>query len=188
MCLPHPVCNGLMEVAFSTIRQQIVPGYAFFWKEQPSARTWLPPSRQQSSCRRQNQHRLFASGPGYRLRSRHAKFFRCVFSEVSWEGTCSARRLSLVGWISVEHLILRDQALRAFSKEYLVAELDGRAHLAALDQVGVGLKNGIYLFAVGYLFAVERAPTRLIDHMIPQRAKVLDLLAELPPRPIRQYR
>src|ERR1700736_3941222 len=39
--------------------------------------------------------------------------------------------VDLVGWISVQHLVLRDQASRAFREEYLVAKLDGRSHLAA---------------------------------------------------------
>src|SRR5215471_16429457 len=56
------------------------------------------------------------------------------------------------------------EALRAFGEEDLVPELDGRAHLTALDQVGMRLKNGIDLLAIGDLLSVERAPARLIDH------------------------
>src|SRR6187431_3278978 len=43
----------------------------------------------------------------------------------------------LVGWIAFEHLVLRDQAPDTLGKKDLVAELDRRAYLAALDQVGV---------------------------------------------------
>jgi hypothetical protein len=45
-----------------------------------------------------------------------------------------------VGRIAFQHLVLRDQTLRAFDEEDFVAELDRRAHLAALDQVGMGSK------------------------------------------------
>src|SRR5213078_1925472 len=86
--------------------------------------------------------------------------------------------MDFVGRVSLQHLVLRDQALCAFGEKDLVAELDGRAHLASLDQVGVRFKNGINLLAVGYLFAIEHAATRLIDRTAPQLAKVLDLFAE----------
>src|SRR5207245_11238154 len=86
--------------------------------------------------------------------------------------------MDFVGRVSLQHLVLRDQALCAFGEKDLVAELDGRAHLASLDQVGVRFKNGINLLAVGYLFAIEHAATRLIDHTAPQLTKVLDLFAE----------
>jgi DNA invertase Pin-like site-specific DNA recombinase len=46
-----------------------------------------------------------------------------------------------VDGISIQHAILRDQAARAFGEEDLVAELDRRLHLTALDEVRVGLKN-----------------------------------------------
>ena len=87
--------------------------------------------------------------------------------------------MGLVGWISVQHLVLRDQALRAFSDEYLMAELDWRSHLAALDQVGVGLENGIDLLVIWYLLAIQYAATCLIDHTAPKPAKVLDLFTQL---------
>src|SRR6266480_1857065 len=86
--------------------------------------------------------------------------------------------MDFVGRVSLQHLVLRDQALCAFGEKDLVAELDGRAHLASLDQVGVRFKNGINLLAVGYLFAIEHAATRLIDHTASQLTKVLDLFAE----------
>jgi hypothetical protein len=50
---------------------------------------------------------------------------------VTLEGRC---HVDLVGRIAFQHLVLRDQTLRAFSQEDFVAELDRRAHLAALDR------------------------------------------------------
>jgi hypothetical protein len=47
----------------------------------------------------------------------------------------------LVGGVPLQDLILRDQAMRAFRQEHLVAELDGLAHLAAFDEIGVGFED-----------------------------------------------
>jgi crotonobetainyl-CoA:carnitine CoA-transferase CaiB-like acyl-CoA transferase len=47
--------------------------------------------------------------------------------------------------------ILRDQTLRAFSEEHLVAELDRCPYLAAFDQVGMGFEDGIDLLGIGNL-------------------------------------
>src|SRR5258708_11323380 len=60
-----------------------------------------------------------------------------------------------VDGISVQHFILRDQAVRAFGEKDLVAEFDRRLHLAALDEVRVGLKNRIELLDSWNLLAVE---------------------------------
>jgi hypothetical protein len=60
-----------------------------------------------------------------------------------------------------------------------MAELDRRAHLASLDQVGMRLENGIDFLAVRDLLAIEHTATCLINHTAPQLAKVLDLFAEL---------
>jgi hypothetical protein len=60
-----------------------------------------------------------------------------------------------------------------------VAELDRRLHLAALDQVRVGLKNRIELLGRRNLLAIEHTPARLIDHTPSQVTKVLNLLARL---------
>src|SRR3974390_3657336 len=87
--------------------------------------------------------------------------------------------MDLVRWISVQHLVLRNQALCAFGEEYLMAELDWRSHLAALDQVGGGLENGIDLLVIWYLLAIQYAATCLIDHTAPKPAKVLDLFTQL---------
>ena len=74
--------------------------------------------------------------------------------------------MDLVGRISLQHLVLRDQALRAFGEEDFVAELDWRTHLAALDQVGMGLEDGIDFLGVRNLLAVEHAAARLIDDTV----------------------
>ncbi len=51
------------------------------------------------------------------------------------------RHMNLVGNVSLEHIILGDQSLGAFGEKHLVAELDGRAHFTALDQVGMWLED-----------------------------------------------
>lgn len=84
-----------------------------------------------------------------------------------------------VDGISVQYLILRDQAARAFGEEDLVTELDRRLNLAALDEVGMGLENRIELLDRWNLLAVEHTAARLIDHTGSQFTKVLDLLARL---------
>ena len=56
---------------------------------------------------------------------------------VTLEGRCY---VDLVGRIAFQHLVLRDQPLRAFGEEDFVAELDRRAYLAALDQAVWGSK------------------------------------------------
>ncbi len=84
-----------------------------------------------------------------------------------------------VDGISVQHFILRDQAVRAFGEEDLVAELDRHLHLAALDEVSMGLENRIDLLGSWNLFAMEHTAARLIDHTGSQVTKVLDLLARL---------
>src|SRR4029077_20689648 len=60
-----------------------------------------------------------------------------------------------------------------------MAELDRRAHLAALDQVGMGLEDGINLLVGSDLLAEEHTTTCLIDDTISQPAEVLDLPAQL---------
>src|SRR6266576_1066429 len=89
-----------------------------------------------------------------------------------------------VDGISVQLVILRDQAARAFGEEDLVAKLDRRLHLAALDEVRVGLKNRIELLDSWNLLAVEHTAARLIRHTNSQSTKVLDLLARLRDRQI----
>src|SRR6266576_6444883 len=82
-----------------------------------------------------------------------------------------------VDGISVQHVILRDQAARAFGEEDLVAKLDRRLHLAALDEVAMGLKNRIELLDSWNLLAVEHTAARLINHTVSKTTKVLDLFA-----------
>ena len=76
--------------------------------------------------------------------------------------------MDLVGRIALQHLILRDQALRALGEEHLVAELDRRSHLAAFDQIGMGLEDRVDLLCVGNLLSIEHAAARLIDHTVPR--------------------
>ena len=83
--------------------------------------------------------------------------------------------MHLVSRVTLQHFILRDQAVRALGEEHLVAELDRRAHLAALDQVGMGLEDGIDLLGSGDLLAIEHTAARLIDHAAPQATVVRDL-------------
>src|SRR6202008_1110510 len=79
---------------------------------------------------------------------------------VALQGRC---HMNLVGRIAFQHLVLRDQALRAFSEEDFVAELDRRAHLAALDQVGMGLEDGIDLLVGSELLTKEHTKKGLIE-------------------------
>src|SRR5258708_33476214 len=71
-----------------------------------------------------------------------------------------------------------------YEEEDLVAELDRRLHLTALDEVGVGLKNRIELLDSWNLLAVEYTAARLINHTVSETTKVLDLLARLRDRQI----
>jgi hypothetical protein len=58
-----------------------------------------------------------------------------------------------------------------------VAELDGRAHLATFDQVGMRLENRLDFLGIGPLLAIEHAAARLIDHSLAETAIVGDLVA-----------
>jgi hypothetical protein len=60
-----------------------------------------------------------------------------------------------------------------------MAELDRRLHLAALDEVGMGLKNRIELLGRWNLLAVEHTAARLIRHTGSETTKVLNFLARL---------
>src|SRR6266571_1316547 len=82
--------------------------------------------------------------------------------------------LFVVG-VSLQHVILRDQTLRAFGEEYLVAELDGRLHLAALDQVRMGFENGIDFLGGRNLLTIEHPTARLVNDAAAQTAEMLDL-------------
>src|SRR5215831_9592753 len=85
----------------------------------------------------------------------------------------------VIGGIAFQHLVLRDQALRAFGEKYLMAELHGCSHLAALDQVGMGFEDGIDLLGAGDLLPLEHAAPRLIDDAASQVTIVRNLLADM---------
>jgi hypothetical protein len=84
----------------------------------------------------------------------------------------------LVGGVSFQHAVLSDQAAGAFGQKYLVAELDGFLSLAALDQVGVGFKDGVDFLITGDLLSFEHPAASLINDAVAQLAVVLDFLAE----------
>src|SRR5208283_294679 len=86
--------------------------------------------------------------------------------------------LIFVTRVSVQYFILGDQALSAFGQKNFVTELDRGLHLAALDQIGVGFKDGIDLLGAGHLLSLEHATAGLINHLLAQLAIMLDLLAE----------
>src|SRR5262249_62005497 len=80
--------------------------------------------------------------------------------------------------VSLQHLVLRDKALRALGKKHFVTELERRSHLAAHDQVSVGLEDGIDLLGICHLLSVKYPAARLIDYTLPQATIMFDLLAE----------
>src|SRR5207245_3302862 len=67
------------------------------------------------------------------------------------------RHMNFICRVSLEHLILGDQTFGAFGKEHLVAELNGRANLDALVQVGMGVEVHMDFLGIGNLFAMELA-------------------------------
>src|SRR5262249_39340601 len=58
------------------------------------------------------------------------------------------------------------------------------SHLAALDQVGVGLEDGIDLLDICQLLAVEYAAACLIDYSVSQTTIVFDLFPEASDRQV----
>src|SRR5258705_13514703 len=88
------------------------------------------------------------------------------------------RHMNFVRRVSLEDLILGDQTFGAFGKEHLVAEFHGRAHLAAFDQVGMGLEDRIDLLGIGHLLAIKHAAARLINHLLAETAIMRDLVAD----------
>ena len=86
--------------------------------------------------------------------------------------------MNLVGNVSLEHIILGDQSLGAFGEKHLVAELDGRAHFTALDQVGMWLEDRIDLLRIGDLLAVEHTAAGLLDHPRSETAIICNLVAD----------
>ncbi len=63
-----------------------------------------------------------------------------------------------IGGVSVEHAVLCDQAPCALCKEDLVAKLDWLLHLAALNEIGVGLEDRVDLLPRGNLEAQADGP------------------------------
>src|SRR5258708_13121771 len=86
--------------------------------------------------------------------------------------------MNFIRRVSLEHLILGDQTLGAFGEEHLMAELNGCTHLAALDQVGMGLEDRIDFLGIGDLLAIEHAAARLIDHALAKTTIMRDLVAK----------
>src|SRR5215470_218895 len=86
--------------------------------------------------------------------------------------------MNLIHRVALEHVILGDQTFSAFGEENLMAELDRRTHLAALDEIGVGLEDRIDLLSRRNLFAIENAAARLVDHARAEIAIMRDLIAQ----------
>src|SRR2546430_4972186 len=86
--------------------------------------------------------------------------------------------LLFIARVSLEYLVLRDQPLGTFREKDFVAEFQRCLHLAALDQIRVGFKDGIDFLGVGNLFSLEHATARLIDHTLSQLTVVVDLFSE----------
>src|SRR5882762_12014490 len=59
-----------------------------------------------------------------------------------------------------------------------MAELDGLVDLAALDQIGVRLKDRVEFFRCGNLFSVQNSAAGLIDDTIAQRTIIGEVSAQ----------
>src|SRR5882762_1063325 len=101
-----------------------------------------------------------------------------VKSHYRHAGEC-IRHMNFIRRVSLEHLILGDQTFGAFGEEHLVAQLNGCAHLAALDQVGMGLEDRIDLLGIGDPLAIEHAAARLVDHTLAETAIMRDVVADI---------
>ena len=88
------------------------------------------------------------------------------------------RHMNFIHRVSLDHLILGDQTFGAFGEEHFVTELNGRAHLAALDQVGMRLEDRTNFLGIGDLLAIEHAAARLIDHTLAKTTIMRDLVAQ----------
>src|SRR6516165_11734802 len=90
------------------------------------------------------------------------------------------RSLHLAGIsrIAVQHLIVGDQALCTFRQKHFVTELYRFAHLAALDEIGVGFEDRVHLLLGGHLLSVYDSAPGLIDDSVSQLAVLHDLLSE----------
>src|SRR5499427_3668250 len=86
--------------------------------------------------------------------------------------------MNLIHRVALEHVILGDQTFGAFGEENLMAELERRTHLAALDEISVRLEDRINLLSRRHLFAIENAAARLVDHARAEIAIMRDLVAQ----------
>ena len=80
-----------------------------------------------------------------------------------------------IGGIAIQDSILCDEAVSALGQKNLVAELDRFIRLAALDQVGMGLKDRVDFFGSRDLFSINDTPTSLIHDTASQATQVADL-------------
>src|SRR6266849_9636761 len=80
--------------------------------------------------------------------------------------------------IAVQHLIVGDQTLGALGQKNLVAKFHRFLRLAPLDQIGVGLEDGVDLLLGGNLFSLQHSATALVDHSLGQLAVAGDLVAK----------
>ena len=63
--------------------------------------------------------------------------------------------LDFIVGITLQDLILGNQSLGTFGEKDLVSEFHWSEHLAPLDQVGMGLENGINLLPVRHLLSLQ---------------------------------
>src|SRR5437870_6900406 len=94
--------------------------------------------------------------------------------------------MDLVGGVSAEHTILRDQPVPALGQEHLVTELHRFEHLPALDQIRVGFENGVELFLGGYLLAMKDPPACLTDDTDTELAVARDVTPKGVDRALRE--
>lgn len=87
--------------------------------------------------------------------------------------------MELIGSITLQDAVLRDQTVGSFSKKNLVAELDGFLHFPSLDQIGMGFKDRVDLFLGRNLLSFEHAPAALIHNPAGKLAVVIDLSSKL---------
>src|SRR5260370_32104026 len=92
--------------------------------------------------------------------------------------------MPLIWRSSLQSFVVRDQTLRALGEKNFVAELHRCAHLAALDQVGMRLENGVDLLGVGNLLSLEHAAAGLIDDLPSQAAVALEFFSKLVKRQV----
>jgi hypothetical protein len=67
--------------------------------------------------------------------------------------------VNFIRGISLEHLILSNQADGTFGKEHLVAELKGLTYLTSLDEIRIGFEDREDLLLVRNLLTVDISPS-----------------------------